>query len=263
MKAIRTSGLSFTYPDGSTALTDVNFLAQRGECVAILGPNGAGKSTFLQILNGLLTPTKGEVLINGGNTKDRRKYVGLVFQNPEDQLFELTVGDDVAYGPGNMGLDESEIKKRAREAMSLVDINGYEERLIQNLSYGQKKRVAIAGVLAMRPKILALDEPTLGMDPKTASATVQLLKNLKGDSITTVVATHDVEAVPLFADRIYVLNEGEVQLEGTPNEVFSEKEKIRGSYLRLPRVAHLFEVLKADKMPLTIGQARRLLEEEK
>jgi cobalt/nickel transport system ATP-binding protein len=263
VEAIRTSDLSFTYPDGTTALTDVNFAAGNGECVAIVGPNGAGKSTFLQLLNGLLTLTKGEVLINGENVKDRRKHVGLVFQNPEDQLFELTVDDDVAYGPRNMGLGKEEIKKRVKEGLSLVHIEGYEGRLIQNLSYGQKKRVAIAGVLAMRPEILALDEPTLGLDPKTASATVQLLKKLKGDSITTVVVTHDVEAVPLFADVIYILVGGKIQLFGNPEEVFSKKEKIRQSNLRLPRIAHLFEVLKTDKLPLTIGQAKKLLEEEK
>jgi cobalt/nickel transport system ATP-binding protein len=263
LEVIRTIDLSYTYPDGTQALRDINFVAERGECIAVLGPNGAGKSTFLQLLNGLLNPTEGKILLKGMEIKDRRRYVGLVFQNPEDQLIELTVGDDVAYGPLNMGLDEETVKRRVKEGLAAVNMEGQEERPIHTLSYGEKKRTAIAGVLAMRPEILALDEPTLGLDPRNASDMLKLLKKLKGDSVTIVVATHDVEAVPLFADRIYVLNAGRTCLAGTPHEVFSKKENIRQCSLRLPRIAHLFEILGKRDLPLTIGEAKRMLEGER
>jgi cobalt/nickel transport system ATP-binding protein len=261
MDVIRATNLSYTYPDGTEALKDIDFRAEKGECVALLGPNGAGKSTLLQLFNGLLTPSEGEVLVNGQKTHERGRLVGMVFQNPDDQLFELTVGRDVAYGPTNLRLREEAIQERVKEGLSLVHMEGCEDKAINSLSYGEKKRVAIAGVLAMWPEILALDEPTLGLDPVMASDIVRLLLKLKQASITMVVATHDVDAVPLFADRIYVLNKGRVLLEGPPKEVFKEKEKIRASNLRLPRIAHLFEVLRREEMPLTIGQARRLLED--
>ncbi|MEE8402196.1 MAG: ABC transporter ATP-binding protein, partial [Candidatus Hydrothermarchaeaceae archaeon] len=165
MEVIKTVDLSYTYPGGISALAGVNFTVNEGECVALLGPNGAGKSTLLQLLNGLLTPTGGEVLIKGERTGKRRRLVGMLFQNPEDQLFESTVGRDVAYGPRNMGLDKEETGRRVKEGLSMVHLEDFEERTITSLSYGEKKRVAIAGVLAMRPKILALDEPTISLDP--------------------------------------------------------------------------------------------------
>ncbi len=260
MEAIKTVDLSYTYPGGARALTGINITVREGECIALLGPNGAGKSTLLQILNGLLAPTEGDVLIKGRRTGKRRGLVGMLFQNPEDQLFELTVGKDVAYGPKNMGLSEGEIKERVREGLSTVRMEGFEDRTINSLSYGEKKRVAVAGVLALRPKILAMDEPTISLDPVGVSEMVRLLVDLKQDSVTMVVATHDVDAVPLFADRICVLNAGKVVLDGSPKEVFAKTERIKDSNLRLPTVARLFEALERKERPLTIGQAKRLME---
>jgi cobalt/nickel transport system ATP-binding protein len=269
MDAVNTINLSYIYSDGTKALKNVNFNVKIGECVALLGPNGAGKSTLLEHFNGLLTPTSGEVLIKGKpvtkkNIEKIRTLVGMLFQNPEDQLFAMTVWQDIAYGPKNLKLAEEEIKRRVEESLRLVRMQGFEDKAINHLSYGEKKRIAIAGILAMHPEILALDEPTSGLDPKMASDMIGLFLRLKEDlKVTLIIATHDVDAVPLFADRIYVLNKGSVQLEGTPKEVFADKAEIRKSCLRLPRIAHLFEILKKDELPLTIGQARKALEDKR
>lgn len=259
---IEAADLCYVYPDGTRALKNINFVADR-ECVALLGANGAGKSTLLQHFNGLLVPTSGEVLANGekvnGTTK---RSVGMLFQSPDDQLFEATVEKDVAYGPRNFGAQNGEAEKAVTASLKLMRLEGFEKRAINQLSYGEKKRVAIAGILALNPKVLALDEPTSGLDPKIASDLLELLLGLK-DERTIIIATHDVDAVPIFADRVYVLDSGRIVLHGTPQEVFRSKNLLRKSGLRLPRIAHLFEVAKKENLPLTIGEARRLLEDEK
>ena len=280
MKSIETINLSYTYYDGTRALTNMNFSVEEGENMAILGPNGAGKTTLLHHFNGLLTPSSGKVLVLGKivNQSDLdwvRQKVGLVFQDPDDQLFARTVGEDVAFGPVNLGLPRDEVKARVKLALEATEIIELENKSTQNLSTGQKRRAAIAGVLAMKPEIILLDEPMANLDPRTASKVLRLLLQLNKDlGITLIIATHDLDLVPLFADKICVLNKGEVALQGPPVEVFSKADMIRSMDLRLPRITHLFEILRkndriltSNQYPLTIGEARKtiieLLEEKK
>jgi len=270
LKAIETINLSYSYPDGTKALENINFTVNKGENIAILGPNGAGKSTLVHHFNGLLMPTSGKVFVLGkevskSNVDWIRQKVGLVFQDPDDQLFARTVTQDVAFGPTNMGLPSKEIEDRVKWALEVTGLKGLENKSPQNLSQGQKKRAAIAGVLAMKPEIIALDEPMANLDPRTASKILRLLLQLNQElGLTLIIATHDVDFVPLFADKVYVLNKGKMFLEGPLAEVFLNTETMRSINLRLPRMAHLFEILKRkdglpinNRFPLTIGEARR------
>jgi cobalt/nickel transport system ATP-binding protein len=276
MKVIETKDITYKYPDGTKALENVNFNVDEGKIVALLGPNGAGKSTLFLHFNGILRPSSGSVDIDGVTVnydkKDLmriRQKVGIVFQNPDDQLFAPTVLEDVAFGPMNMGLSKEEVEKRVKEALSRVGMEGFEKKPPHHLSGGQKKRVAIAGILAMKPKIMVLDEPTSGLDPKGASQILRLLYKLNTEGITIVISTHDVDLVPLYASKVYVISEGKIIKEGTAPEVFEDVKTIRGANLRLPRIAHLMEILeKEDKLPfnkpypLTIGGARKRILKE-
>ena len=270
MKAIETINLSHTYPDGTKALDNVNFSLEKGKTIAILGPNGAGKSTLLHHFNGLLLPTSGTVKVlekevTKQNLDEIRQKVGLVFQDPDDQLFARTVALDVAFGPTNLKLSKIEIAQRVNWAIEVTDLKGLENKSPSNLSGGQKRRASIAGVLAMKPEIIILDEPMSNLDPKTSSKVLNLLMQLNKDlGLTLVIATHDVDLVPLFADEICILNKGQILMQGPPREIFSKADLIRSVDLRLPRITHLFEILnKEDSLrgdkdyPLTIGEARR------
>lgn len=258
----------YRYPDGTMALNGINFKVKRGEIVALLGPNGAGKSTLFLHFNGILKPYKGEILIKGKSIKydsksllEVRKTVGIVFQDSDDQLFAPTVMEDVAFGPLNLGYSEEETKKIVEESLKSVGMEGYENKPPHHLSGGQKKRVAIAGILAMKPEIMVLDEPTAGLDPLGASNIMELLYDLNRMGITIIISTHDVDLVPIYADRVYVMDKGRILMEGTPKEVFRNVELIRGANLRLPRVAHLIEILNKEDnisidMGYTIGEVR-------
>ncbi len=194
-----------------------------------------------------------------------RQKVGLVFQDPDDQLFARTVGQDVAFGPINLGLPKTEVQERVKWALEATEIMELENKPPQNLSTGQKKRAALAGVLAMKPEIIVLDEPMANLDPRTSSKILALLQQLNKElGLTLIIATHDVDLVPLFADQICILNKGQIVLDGKPQEVFSQADTLRSMDLRLPRITHLFEILSKhhqlmpDKpYPLTIGEARK------
>ncbi len=270
LKAIETIDLTYTYHDGTKALNNINFMVEKGENMAILGPNGAGKSTLLHHFNGLLMPTSGKVLVLEKQvaTSDLdwvRQKVGLVFQDPDDQLFARTVGLDVAFGPVNLGFPPAEVKARVKWALEATEIADLENKSPQNLSTGQKKRAAIAGVLAMKPEIIVLDEPMANLDPRTASKILKLLLQLNQElGLTLIIATHDVDLVPLFANKICILNKGQIVLQGPPQAVFSQADVLRSMDLRLPRITHLFEILgkrnslfTSNNYPLTIGEARR------
>jgi len=248
---IQVKNLTYTYPDGTTALRNLNMEIGRGERVAVIGPNGAGKSTLFLHLNGILRPSAGEIIIDGEKinySKSEliriRQKVGIVFQNPDDQLFSPTVRDDVAFGPMNLGLSEDEVEERVRESLERVGMSGYEERAPHHLSGGEKKRVAIAGILAMKPEIMVLDEPTTGLDPETTDGIIEILLELSSEGITVIISSHDVEILSQFAERIFVLNSGELIAEGTPCEIFGEPEIIRRASLRLPRTAELMNRLR-------------------
>ena len=273
MNIIETKDITYHYPDGTEALKKVNFKAAEGKIVALLGPNGAGKSTLFLHFNGILRPTSGSIIVNDDEIKyDKknlmkvRQKVGIVFQNPDDQLFAPTVVEDVAFGPMNMGLSKEEVEKRVDEALKRVGMAEYKKKAPHHLSGGQKKRVAIAGILAMKPNIMVLDEPTSGLDPKGASQILKILYELNKEGMTIIISTHDVDLVPLYAYQVYIISEGTIIKKGSPQEVFEDVKTIRTANLRLPRIAHLMEILqKEDKMPfekpypLTIGEARKKL----
>ena len=280
--AIETRELCYAYEDGTTALDHITLSAKRGSITGILGANGAGKSTLFLNLNGVFTPKSGQVLLSGqpvsydrkGLTALRRK-VGIVFQDPDDQLFSADVYRDVSFGGVNLGLEPEEVRRRVEEALARTGTSALRDRPTHALSYGQKKRVAIAGVLVMEPEVLILDEPTAGLDPQGVSEIMRLLVQLRDSlGMTILIATHDMDIVPLYCDYAYLLGGGRVLMEGTPDELFSDPEALRANHLRLPRIAHLMEVLRqADGLDThgtaaTIGAARReilrlLKEEEK
>mgnify|MGYP001614264087 FL=1 len=270
-KAIEAKEVYFSYPDGTIALRGINISIPKGEFAGVLGGNGSGKTTLLRLLNGLLKPAQGDILIEGKNIKsiDRDALftkVCTMFQNPEDQLFSSTVSQDIAFGPTNMGLSREEVRQRVRSALEAVEMSDCAQRPIHALSFGQKKRVCLAGVLAMDPEIILLDEPTSCLDPAGVSSTMQLLKNLnKQKGITFVMSTHSVDLVPVFIDRVIVLDKGIVVQDGAPQAVFSDSDKLKEAKLRLPHIGHLFEVLKNEDghnikhLPLTVGEARQEL----
>ena len=271
---MKLSNVSFVYPDGTQALTDVDLSVKAGEKVAVLGANGAGKSTLFQLFNGLLNPERGIVTVKGrvvekACLKEVRRLIGMVFQDPDDQLFSGTVRQEIAYGLINLGVAGNQLEQAVARALKIVGLSGYENKSPLNLSGGEKKRVALASVLAMRPDVLVLDEPTASLDPLGAARIIKLLNGINRElGITLVFATHDVDIVPLMAGRVYVMDKGRIKLEGATAEVFERKDVIRACNLRLPRVAHLAELLERDgshrfpDLPLTIGQAKRVLLEQ-
>ena len=273
MIAVQASGVSFTYQEGTRALEEVDFSAESGEFVAMLASNGGGKTTLLKVLVGLLKPQTGRVEIEGRDMsglsqKELYQRVGLVLQNPVDQLFCATVEEDVSYGPRNLGLSEDEVQRRVSESLEWVDVAALRDRAIHHLSFGQMKRVALAGVLAMRPATMILDEPTAGLDPLGEAMMMRLLHRLNREhGITVILATHSVDLLPLFAHRIYVLRDGKVLKQGSTGEIFLDHDMLNRASLRLPYIADLIHKMKQQDgvpingLPLTIGEARtRILE---
>lgn len=274
MSLVDVQNVFYTYTDGFVALKGVSLQIQKQERVAVVGPNGAGKSTLFRLFNGLLLPNTGKVLIDGLSVEKKNFYqirakVGMVFQDSDDQLFNSTVRQEVAYGLLNRKLSEKECDDTVEWALGVVGIAGYAKRSPHNLSGGEKKRVALASVLAMKPDVLVLDEPTAALDPHGVTSLIRLLNKINQElGITLIFSTHDADIIPLLADRVYLMNEGEVILMGTTAEVFKHKDVVRSIGLRLPRVAHLAEILgqdynlKVDNLPLTIGQARKFFKND-
>jgi len=233
--AIRIEKLSFNYPDGHQAIAEVSLVIGRGESVGIVGPNGAGKSTLLLHLNGILRSDNGAVKVLGRPVDDKnlrwiRSRVGLVFQDPDDQLFSPTVFDDVAFGPINMNYTVSEVRQAVTRALDWVGMKGCEERSCHHLSFGEKKRVALATVLAMDPEILVLDEPTSNLDPAGKWSLIGLLKKLP---VTKIVASHDLEMVRTLCQRIIVLDRGRMSAEGA-TEVLLADTRLLAAHGLLP-----------------------------
>jgi cobalt/nickel transport system ATP-binding protein len=262
--------ISFAFAEGTQALLGVDFRVKTGEFVAMLASNGSGKTTLIKVLMGLLKPQTGKICIDGADlhkltSRELYQKVGLVFQTPDDQLFAATVGDDVAFGPRNLGLPEDEVQNRVAEALDAVGVSGLRSRAIHHLSFGEKKRVCLAGVLAMQPHILILDEPTQGLDPAGEMVMLHLLHQMNKQGVTIVMATHSVDMLPLFVDRIYVLKDGRVLSEGPAQEIFCDHEMITRASLRLPYISGLLYEMKRydgvpiDGLPLTIGEARKRL----
>jgi energy-coupling factor transport system ATP-binding protein len=240
--------LSHIYMEGTPlehpALDGVTLQVAQGECMAIIGHTGSGKSTLIQHLNGLIRPQSGRVVINGIDVsqpkvdiKSLRRQVGLVFQNPEDQLFEKLVGDDVAYGPFKMGLPLEEVRSRVQWAMELVGLSFQEmrDRPTFALSGGQKRKVALAGVLALQPKVLVLDEPTAGLDPVSRRELLERIRHLnREENLTVIFVSHNMEEVAQLADRVYVMANGKAVCDGTPRQIFGNEELLRQHHIGTP-----------------------------
>ena len=277
MAVIKTEHLSHVYSEGTPfvkmAIQDVNLSIEEGEMVGVIGHTGSGKSTLIQHLNGLLKPTSGKIYIDGQDMwedktklRDIRFKVGLVFQYPEYQLFEETVYKDISFGPRNMGLSEEEIDRRVREAAAFVSIT---EDLLQKspfeLSGGQKRRVAIAGVIAMEPSVLILDEPTAGLDPV---GTESILSNIrayhKAQNATIIMVSHSMEEMARTVDRLVVVNDGKIALEGAPSQVFQHGQELEDMGLGIPQMTRVFNRLKAMGVDVgssvyTVEQAKRAI----
>ncbi len=249
----------YTYQEGSPAeshaLQDICLNINEGEFLGIVGHTGSGKSTLIQHLNGLLKPSKGEVLIDGVDInqkaakkqrKDLRMRVGLVFQYPEYQLFEENVELDIGFGPRSMGLSDAEVKSRVQEAMALLklDYKTLRKQSPFDLSGGQKRKVAIAGVLAMKPKYLVLDEPTAGLDPRGREEFLALLQSLHQQGMTIIMVSHSMDDMARYAQRMIVMDHGQIQLEGTPREIFSQPVKLQQIGLDVPSLTKLLLELK-------------------
>jgi len=263
---IQTENMNFTYPDGTSALLNLNMEIFEGERAAIIGPNGAGKSTLFSHFNGILQPSSGVIKIDGkaiSYKKDDlmkiRQKVGMVFQNPDDQLFSPTVEEDIAFGPINLGLSDEEVEKRVKDSLSMVGMEGYQKKAPHHLSGGEKKRVAIAGILAMQPEIMVLDEPTTGLDPMGVEQIMNILYELNQNNMTIIISSHDVEMVTEFANKIFVLNQGEIIKQGTPQEIFDDPATLKKAHLKQPKAAELLNLLKNNgskvKIKLTVEEA--------
>lgn len=257
---IKTENLGFTYDDGDEsvveipALSGVNVNVKRGEYVAVLGHNGSGKSTFAKLLNMILTPTVGKIYIDGTDITadnfseddvfDIRRKIGMVFQNPDNQLVATIVEEDVAFGPENLGLPREEIRKRVDSSLKLVGMTDYARHAPHKLSGGQKQRVAIAGIIAMRPEVIIFDESTAMLDPRGRREVVDIMERLnKDEGITVLNITHYMEEAAR-AERVIVINDGKIALDGTPREVFANVDRLRAMGLEAPQGNELVLELK-------------------
>lgn len=259
---IEVEDLYFNYRDGTEALRGLSLYVKDGERVALLGPNGAGKSTLLLHLNGINIPQRGAVRVLGREVNSRsekwvRTKVGLVFQDPDDQVFSYTVREDVAFGPTNMGLGPAEAARRVEAALEAVGMSEYGDRPPYHLSYGQKKRVAIAGILAMQPPVIVLDEPLAYLDPRGKETLLEILNRLYRDGVTIIIATHDVDFAAEWADRVIIIKNGRTLCQGDTS-LLTEGEVIREAHLRFPVVTQIFQKLGwtgPDKLPSTVDGA--------
>ena len=275
--SIRAENLNYIYGKGTAfeqyALKDINFEIQDGEFVGIIGHTGSGKSTLIQHLNGLIKATSGKIYFNGEDIyapgydlKKLRQKVGLVFQYPEHQLFEVDVLSDVCFGPKNQGLSVDEAKERAKEALHLVGLDeSYYEKSPFELSGGQKRRVAIAGVLAMKPQVLVLDEPTAGLDPKGRDEILDRVAGLREDTkLTVVLVSHSMEDVAKYVSRLMVMNAGQKVFDGTPKEVFKHYKELEKIGLSAPQITYIVQRLKSEGVPIddeitTVPEAARAI----
>ena len=262
--SIEVKGLTHIYNDGlpheSVALEGVTFSAQDGQLVGIIGHTGSGKSTLVQHLNGLLKPKSGSIVVggtditsDGGVMRDIRKKIGLVFQYPEYQLFEETVAKDVAFGPANLGLSEAEIDECVKEAIEMVGLDYEKVKNVSpfELSGGQKRRAAIAGVIAMKPEVLILDEPTAGLNPKAHADILNMVETIHRKSKNIIfLVSHNMNDIARMSDKVLVMNHGRLVMDGTPAEVFSREEELKSMGLALPDSMEIMMRLKKAGMDI-------------
>lgn len=263
MSVLEVKNLTHTYsgntPFVNDAVSGVSFAVEKGEIIGIIGHTGSGKSTLVQHLNGLLKPTEGEIFIDGENIWDNpkeirkiRSKVGLVFQYPEYQLFEETVFADIAFGPKNMGLSGDELKNRVLETCKIIGVKDeYLEKSPFDLSGGEKRRVAIAGVMAMKPEVIVFDEPTAGLDPKGRENVMSIISDYRNATgATVIIISHSMEDMALIADRLIVMNNGKLEMFDTTENVFKNGERLRAIGLNVPIVTRVFDLLQKAGIPV-------------
>lgn len=264
---IETRNVSYSYRDGIEAMKDVSISLDEGRKIALVGPNGAGKSTLMLMFNGILRPTSGEVLFHGqslrydpASLRELRRKVGMVFQNSDDQIFAPTVYQDVAFGPMNLGFPEEKVKRYVGYALAYVGLSGYERRPPHHLSGGEKKRVAIAGILAMEPEVIVLDEPTSNLDPASSEEIMDMLDELKCGGKTIIISTHDVELAYRWADEVILMENGRILQRGTGQEVFGDTALINKARLKLPIVVDIYKELVGRGLLSDSNPPRNILE---
>lgn len=261
-KAIEITNLQYKYnrdEEEITAIYDIDLTIHEGEFVGIIGHNGSGKSTLAKLINGIIMPTKGDIFVYGMNTKDEtqiwniRQRAGIVFQNPDNQIVATIVEEDVAFGPENLGVEPAEIRRRVDEALEKVGMAQFKDRKPHQLSGGQKQRIAIAGILAMEPSCIIFDEATAMLDPAGREEVLACIKQLNKENNTTVVyITHYMEEI-VDADRIIVLNQGDILMQGSPKEIFARVEELQAVYLDVPNITNLAHLLKKEGLLLPDG----------
>jgi cobalt/nickel transport system ATP-binding protein len=267
---IEVKDVYFSYPAGVHAINGVSLTISKGEKVAILGPNGSGKSTLILLLAGLLTPQRGEIKVFETKTTSKefqklRQRIGLVFQDPDDQLFTPSVIEDIEYGPKNLQLPESDIKQRSSQVLSKIGIQHLKNRPPHRLSFGEKKKASLATALVLKPELLILDEPTANLDLASRRGLIGMLNELNGEGTTVVISTHDVEALPELADRVIVISQGALLGEGEIGKVLQDLKLLGAAGLEPPAIVKLFSELKSAGMvkeiPITISAGLKAIDE--
>lgn len=265
---VSVENVKFSYPAGVSALKGVSLEIKQGEKVAILGPNGSGKSTLILLIAGLLTPSKGQIKVFGQSTSSKdfsklRSRIGIVFQDPDDQLFTPSVKEDIEYGPKNLGLPAEVISKRCDHILEDIGISDLKDRPPHRLSFGEKKKVSLATALILRPELLILDEPTANLDLLSRRGLIDMLNELNAEGTTIVISTHDVEALPELADRVIVVSHGSLLGGGEMHKVLQDVALLESAGLELPSIARLFTKLKVlgliDEVPITYQEALTVL----
>ena len=272
-RILEARNVRYSYSDGPEALRGLSTTIEEGKKIALVGPNGAGKSTLMLMFNGILRPTAGEVYFKGqplkydsASLRNVRRKVGLVFQNPDDQLFAPTVYQDVAFGPVNLGYPKDKTERYVNYALSYVGLSGFESRPPHHLSGGEKKRVAIAGVLAMEPEVMILDEPTSNLDPAGSEEIMEMLDELNSSGKTMIISTHDVELAYRWADQILLMEDGKLLHCGPPATVFADQGLVSKARMKLPAVMEIYQelrgrgILDGDRPPRNILELTNLLE---
>ncbi|MCD6513687.1 MAG: energy-coupling factor transporter ATPase [Candidatus Odinarchaeota archaeon] len=261
--------LSFTYPDGTLALEDISLEIYEGEFVAIIGQNGSGKTTLVKHFNGLLKPTKGRVIVDGVDTRkatvaELARKVGYLFQNPDHQIFSNTIEEEIAFGPRNLGLSEDEIKERVEEALEIFELTKIRKENPIFRSKGEKTRIALASIVAMRPKVLILDEPTTGLDWRQSEKVMQYVKKMHDSGHIIIFITHDMRIVAEYAKRVIVMHRGRILLEGDVRDVFAQPEILKETFLFPPQITQYAHALKRNitdkEIPKSVLTVREMLD---